>query len=204
LQESLLSAACAWPVRDKVWEEIQSRAQETDTDRKELFLTTRLPWLLVTGYAAAGNTDMAAQIEDLMLNTTTHSPDPRLQLMVDSSSALEMGDMLQASREITRSRADKDWKAEWFLRLACRVVNEKGFEAAYEYARGTSDAIWTEDALELIAARAAVIGQADECWQFVQQRQLVPTHKIALCRGLVGGITASDRKQPQAAATVTE
>jgi len=190
-QVSLLSHACDWELRDQLWNEIDSRSGDSDSNRQEPYLASSLPWLLAEAYRAASNDEEAERIETL-IKDARHGRDPKLELMQISLELIQEQDMLHAARVIGNSRLEKGWREQWFLRTISRLANHDEFEAAYELARRATDPIWGEDAMQLISARAVVSDRAEQFWETVKQRQLNPTDKIALCRGLVAGISAVD------------
>lgn len=194
-QVSLLEDACDWQIRDQLWKEIESRSQEGDPSRREPYLESRLPWLLLTASRAKGDEGAAEQIEKAMTNLRQR-PDPQLELIAETTALVEDGSMLKAARAIDRSRLDKGWRAQLYLQLVGRLAGRGDIEPAYELSRRAVDATWGEEAMEMVSARAVLAGRAGEIWQTIEQRQLNPTDKIALCRGLVAGIAATDENLP--------
>lgn len=86
----------------------------------------------------------------------------------------------------------REWKEVWMLRLACRLAAGRGAAEALRYVRGFSgQLVWQEEAYRTVAAFSALHGHAAEVWRFILEQDTVPpTGVAALCRGLIGGLTA--------------
>ena len=79
----------------------------------------------------------------------------------------------------------------WAVQLACRLVNLKQIDGLLIYTDALQEPWLKEDALEVASALCVLTGQAPKLWKATERRSLQPPEKVAVYRGLVGGIVAA-------------
>ena len=80
------------------------------------------------------------------------------------------------------------------IQLACRLLKLKKLDALFLYLDALQDPWLTEDALEMTAALGVLTGQGADLWKVYPRKDLTPTEKVALFRGLIAGIVTSQKQ----------
>ncbi|RMG32599.1 MAG: hypothetical protein D6725_17335 [Planctomycetota bacterium] len=193
----LLREAAEWGLLSNVLDELQRVAGAEDVDvREELLPVEFLGYRL----SVLAQTEQQKQIVRKLAGGTRFRPDVvwaaerKTAPLCDSGAIDDLVATLQRlAPDPTISEDDfREWKEVWMLRLACRLAARRSAEDALRYVRGFSrQLVWQEDAYRTVAAYASLHGAAAEVWRFIEEQDTVPpTGVAALCRGVIGGLTA--------------
>ncbi len=200
IQTALLIRAVEWNLEDDVWNEIRTRADQPDVHLREPFYHTKVPWILRDRYLAAGAENTVAEIEDALSAAGLQRPNAEQHFIREASRYVEHGDVRKAAQALEQfnlSRVNRATRDRWRLRLACRLVNRGQLEDAFSFIREIDheDVMLREDAWQLMAALATRNGHLLQLWDIAQESRLPPTEIVALYRGLVGAIAATDSER---------
>ena len=183
IQANLLSRAAEWGLLDLVWKEIQTRTTETNLDKQDPFLETKVPWVVAYQYLDAGTREKAQAIGDA-LTAAKQKPNLPEQIAHLASARLKSGDPTSAAAQLSNRQVDAAWRMQRMLAIACRLVKQDQWTSAIRFVSGYRDPVAREEAYELIGVLATRIGQRQAVWKTLQDDELAPTERIALARGL--------------------
>jgi hypothetical protein len=202
LEIALLSEAARWNVREPIWQEITSRAQASDLNEQEAWLETAVPWILVEQMQAAGASEQAQTVASALEGV--QSAAGREELVRRQTGALiSAGRPQQAAALIERADWPETERNRWAMRLVCRLVRANQLDAAMQFvSMFQRDPLFREDALDMLAAQAAVAGHGPQMWDLVRNATgLRPTEKIACLRGFVVGVEDAPNAEPAGGAS---
>ncbi len=191
----LLREAAEWGLLPQVLEELQRVAGAEDVNAREAlipvaFLGYRLGLLAETPEQKRVVAGLVG--EQRVARDVLWAAERKTALLVGDVDEL-VATLQRLAPDPTISEDDfREWKEVWMLRLACRLAARRGSAVALRYVRGFSGQIvWQEEAYRTVAAFSALHGHAAEVWRFILEQDTVPpTGVAALCRGLIGGLTA--------------
>ena len=204
LEAALLSEAAGWNLRDKVWQEISSRAEAGDPNEQENWFETAVPWVLAERMKAAGATEQAQAVASAAAGGRSAAASEQ-RVRQQTADLIANGQAKQAANLIQRANWSAVERNRWAMRLACRLVREKKFADAVQFVNEFQrDPLFREDAFDLIAAQATVEGQARPVWDWIQiTTGLRPTERIAYLRGFVAGVQHAPRSAAGSEATAS-
>jgi hypothetical protein len=179
----------------KVWIIVNSRATADDVDHRENFMLTRLPGELVEGLK--GNVEAQAIIAAWKGLFQGDAP-PRPPAVVFNEL---LKNNVKGAVEFIQSVETKDnQREELVLEAASWLPTLKKLETAFQFIAGLDDKVTREDCYLLTAAQAARLGQAAAVLKQVGNVN-EQTEKVALCRGMIAGLQAMERKKYDLAET---
>ena len=201
LQTEILKGAVEWSLVDAVWKEVAANSADgTPEETREDFLKTNLSVRLGHRLRAAGQTNEARLCETAATNG--EFTDVREALERETAEAVASGDVAGAARRLATyqpaksegqrtSPEDTDWPLLWALRLTTRQGNAGKTDQAFDLVVTLTDKLWREDGYELTAAIAARnVKTVEALWKKHRTGGLTPTEKIAIARGLCGGLSS--------------
>jgi len=189
LQTALLGKAADFGMLDEVTREIRGRIDHPDPEQIEAFDASSLPWILVDLYRERGDDATARRIEKNM-QARNRTPDPQRGLMRTTIRLTSAESFEQAADQINRSSAEKTFREQWPLRLACRIAREQGISASFRFIKALGSPTLREDAFEMASALSSRLGQGTEVWELIQVESLMPSERVAACCGLVRGVAS--------------
>lgn len=190
-QTQLLEAAARAGLLEPVWNEVQVSEARADVSEREPFLSSAVPYVVASGFAAAGDKDRPATIRKAaQAQAKNQSAESKLRvgqiLMLDAVDAGKVADALALLPDLP---SDSGSLHEWLMRLACRLAKAGKPNDAMQFAQGMAVFQGREDALQLVAAISARKGQTAEVWKKASTGAPT-TESAALAAGLVSGLTS--------------
>lgn len=212
LQAKLLKHAAEWGLADPVWSEIESRsAASVDDDTREPYFKTTLPSVVRALYLEADQTDKADQIESAAQGNV--KIDSQNQLQRSTTKLAFSGDARQAAAQIMRAKAIADKQGDstgisiWTMQLTAQLVKAGKPADAFSLISAMRDPVAREDAFAATSALASRLGETKVTQQWANQSSLTATERVAVYRGLVAGISATESSktpsEPKAEETAT-
>lgn len=204
-QEAILAAAAEWGLRESVWNEIKSRAYDSELDRREPWLATRVPWVLLDGFEEAGDVEATEAVRAALRAAAATRPEGDALAMA-AWKLIEDGRPKQAAREFETRKASlvpQGVRDRWRLRLACRLVARGRIDSAFEFSGAVSenDIVLREEALRMSAALATRRGHGPAIWKIGQKPTWSATEVVSIYRGLIEGFDAVRSEATAAAAS---
>jgi hypothetical protein len=201
METEILDAALPWAEPEEMWKLIGKRITAGDPDRREPYLTTPLPWLLIVRLKYRGgqtDADKAAPIENAVGGTPTN-PQARLVAAIAQSkeaSPSEIVRFIKTIKEIERADLER-----YELILADRLVKSDQFPKAFEVARKIEDPILKEEAMQWSVALACRLGHGRDVKKILlaANSSFLPTELVAAWRGFLIGLLAHERAEPASA-----
>ncbi len=196
LQTEIVSAAVSWGLADQAWAEISQRAAESiDPTAVEPWLTTTVPYGIHEHYRVSGETGKLQTLLGAVPDKTfKDTKDLKVFYGAESLRVIAEGKETAAAKGLSawrpRSENDSYWRQEMTLRLASQLVAAGKNAKALEYALAIDDSLLREMALELVAAQSTVAGDRTTAFEAARNPGLIPPDRVALLRGLVGGLPA--------------
>ncbi len=187
LQAEILQRAVEWGLADAVWDIVSLRTTDDEVARRVNFMTTGVPAVLVEAFRRGNQTEKLNALLALwkQLQQSDAPAQPELVLIEE---LLAAGETTQAARQLSAMESVNTRRDEWAHVLAAQQVKKHGAAAAFAFIAQLNDIILREECYELSASLATVKGEAADVWRQVQAVNAA-TEKVALCRGLVAGLT---------------
>jgi hypothetical protein len=194
-QKAVLEAAARCGLLDQVWDELQVLDRKTSIHEREPLLSTALPLIVASRFAAAGNQKKAADISRAVEKRTNHD-DPQVVQQI-SEDLFQAGDYTSCIERLTGAMNSSGALQEWTARLACRLVNAGKISETIAFSSGIHDAALRVDTMFLTAALAARTGHGPEFWKGIDHVGIV--ENAAACAGLVVGLKSLPESESAAA-----
>lgn len=182
----------------KVWIIVNARTMADDVEYRDNFMATSLPGELVEGLK--GNVEAQAILAAWQAQFKGDAP-PRPPAMVFNE--LLQKDVAAAVDFVQTVDTKFNLREEILLQASSRLPAENKLSIAFQFIGRLDDIVIREDCYLLSAAQGARKGQAD---LVSKQVGLVvfPTEKVAICRGLIAGLQASDRQKNDGSAVAID
>lgn len=180
LQTKLLSRLLAAGLKEKAWLVISARSGETDPSHRDEFLNTPLVGELLEAF-------QGLETEKAIKGALPENLTPRRPDLAAVKELLTKGDAAAAAVAVSALDTKLSRRDDLALSLTTRLVSVDKLETALIFIGRLDDIVLREEAYRLVAALAAQRGQTETIWK---QIALVgqQTEKVALCRGLIGGL----------------
>jgi hypothetical protein len=200
MEIEILDTALSWAEPADVWKLIGKRMTAGDPDRREPFLTTPLPGLLIVRLKFGGekaDPDKLAQIEKAVGNTPAN-PVARLSAAIAQAKEGNPTDVVTYLRSIEGAERSDVERTE--LILADRLITNGQFPKAFAFARKIEDPVLKEEAMQWSVALASRLGQGREVKQILlaANSSFLPTELVSAWRGFLIGLLARERAEPAA------
>jgi hypothetical protein len=191
LQATLLSQAIDWNLADRVWQLVQNSATAANADP---YLTTSVPWLLVSHFQEAGAAGQAQAVAAL-LEQNRIQPPLAIRVRQDMARLVNEGKLTEAAALAQRwpvaansRHRDETERNRWILRLAARLVKNGQTRAAFQLLdalQQTTFILLRQEGYDLVAALATRQGDAQTVWQVARAGRLDPVERAAALRGML-------------------
>ena len=180
LQVDILSRLAEVGSKSTVWSVVSNRSAETNANRRDEFLNTRLVSELVVAFRG---TETEKIILGAVGGTLLSQPDIAVvkELLPQSPQ--------QAAQFVNGLEADSAHRDDVALRIATYLAATDKVGPTLEFIAGLKDIVLREEAYRLAAALLAQRGHADAVWKQMTAVSQA-TEKASLCRGLVVGLKA--------------
>ncbi|HET6324874.1 MAG TPA: hypothetical protein VFG04_09250 [Planctomycetaceae bacterium] len=200
LEVEILDTALSWAEPAEVWKLIGKRMTAGDPDRREPFLTTPLPWLLIVRLKfrkEAGDADHVAAIEKVVADTPAN-PVARLAAAIPQAKEGDPSDLVTYLKSIEGAERSDRERIE--LILADRLIANGQFAKAFEFTRKLEDPVMKEEGMLWSTALACRLGQAQEVKQVLRasNSSFLPTELVSAWRGFLIGLLARETVEPAA------
>jgi hypothetical protein len=203
LETEILDTSLSWADPAEVWKLIGKRIAAGDPDRREPFLTTPLPGLLIVKLKFRGEKGDAKKLAAIekVVGDTPSNPVARLAAAIVQSkegTAFEIVTFLKTIENAERSDLERTE-----LIIADRLISNGEFPKAFEFARKIEDPVLKEEAMQWSVALACRNGQARPVKQILHESNssFLPTELVSAWRGFLIGLLARERAEPAASAT---
>jgi hypothetical protein len=204
LQETILTQAIEWGLLDAVWKEIGEQAKaDAASNEEEPYFDTALAVILADAYTSAGNSELAQLVQTAVESHEVRaaSKDARAARVLRHKREqgtwkyANGGDPRKAAAGVNSAPvgddAQKAWKWEWSMRVACRLVNSDKTADALAFIRALKDPVQREDVYRLAAALATKRGDGATVAEFISKNKLPFTEQVSALSGVVTGATAA-------------
>ena len=195
LQTKLLSRLTDAGLKDKVWIVVSSRSAESDANRRDDFLATRLVGELLEIFHGT-ETEKAIQ-GALPGDAAPKRPDVSVLRELLNASDVQGAAEFVSGLDTKSSRRD-----ELTLMMATRLATSDKLDTALQFIGRLDDIVLREEAYRLTAGLAAQRGQTEALAKQIGLANQA-TERAALCRGVIGGLktaTVADAPPEPAAA----
>ena len=114
--------------------------------------------------------------------------------LIQNGNSREAAKLLASVKDWPEDKQRRDQRA---MQLACRLLKQGDVDPFFAYVAELKDPWLTEDCLEMTAALGVRVGHASDLWRRFGEYDLEATERVAFYRGLISGIMAAERQQPQ-------
>lgn len=188
LQGEILKRAVGWGLAEPVWDIVSLRTTDDDVANRVNFMTTEVPAVLIEAFRRGNQSEKLNAVLALWKQLQQTDAPPRPEL-VQFEELLAAGEATRCARQLSELDSVDTRRDEWAHVLAAQQVKSHGAAAAFGFISQLSDIVLREECYELAASLAALRGQAPDVWKQVQAVNSA-TEKVALCRGLIAGLTS--------------
>ena len=187
LQVEVLKSAATWGLHTQIWEYAKSQNDASSTYKRELFLSSPVPWYLGMAYQKAGDRNGATEIRRTAGDISGHDED---RLRLDVLADVAQGKFRQAGRKLDQQKqVAESWRVRFSQQVLDQILDEDNLDGALELIEGVRNALWREAALNYVASRSTRNGKAEDVWKKSSNREWSATERVAWLRGLVVGIS---------------
>lgn len=175
LQTQLLIRLAKAGLKEKAWLVVSTRTAESDASRRDNFLETRLTAELLEAFQG---TETAKAIAGALSSEKL----PVRPALAQVREFLKQGDGQSAAALVNESNGD-----DIALMLTTWLATTDKVGMALQFIGQFDDIVLREEAYRLVAGLAAQRGQAEIIWKQIGIATQA-TERVALCRGLIGGL----------------
>jgi hypothetical protein len=191
LQTEIFETARAWDDPSHLWTEIDPRATATDSDQKEPYFTTALPWQLAVDLRRAGDKAGADKIKEAAgLNLPPASA--VLDLLAEKAPAPETDVNALAKQMQSFSGGERADRERAMLAGSSYLLHAGKVADAFQFVRMFDDSLLKEEALQWTAALACRLNFTRQTKETLHAASFIPTESVSAWGGFLLGLLARD------------
>ncbi len=187
LQTRILETALLWDDPVHLWKEIEPQATANDTDQKEPYFNTPIPWQLSVDLRRAGHKEDAEKINQAAGSNVPPAA-AVLELLAQKAPESDINELARQMQSFPGGeRADREratLAGSSYLLHAGKVAD------AIEFVRLFEDPLLKEEALQWTAALACRLNNTRQTKDILHAASFIPTESVSAYRGFLLGLLA--------------
>jgi hypothetical protein len=191
LQTEIFETALAWDDPAHLWKEIGPSATATDSDQKEPYFDTALPWQLAVDLRRAGDKAEASKINEA---AGVHVPPAAavLDLLAEKVAESDVDVNSLAKKMQSFSGAERADRERATLAGSSYLLHAGKVGDAFQFVRMFDDPQLKEEALQWTAALACRLNFTRQTKEILHAASFIPTQSVSAYRGFLLGLLARE------------